>query len=197
MAVKKYEFVGKSSEAPCSELNEITALVSFNIAKARRDAHKKQSEVAEALGVSIQSISQWERGQTDPKHETLGTLAKLLKLPGGGLWFYQKHEESKAPDWPPSPSSPQQSLSPFPFDLEDCLTDQEVRILKTLELKEKKGLPLNDRERAFLDHIDEKVMGVGGEGLTKGKPDFSRLDREADAFVSRCKRRASSSQKAS
>lgn len=85
------------------ELNEITALVSENIAKARKLARWKQSEVAAKLGVSVQSISQWERGATDPKHETLGAMARLFKLPGGGLWFYQVH-----PDGPEDPLKPQE-----------------------------------------------------------------------------------------
>ena len=50
-----------------------------NIKKRRQECNMTQEFVAEALGVSRQSVSKWESGASDPSTSNLIALAKLLK----------------------------------------------------------------------------------------------------------------------
>lgn len=74
------------------ESSEITARVAKNIVAARKAAGLRQTDVAEALGVSGRSVVKWEKGLSDPTNANLSRLGELLGLPGKGLWFYQDHE---------------------------------------------------------------------------------------------------------
>ena len=44
---------------------------------ARKRANLTQADVARALGVTPQAVSQWERGEAVPEHDKLVPLAKL------------------------------------------------------------------------------------------------------------------------
>jgi transcriptional regulator with XRE-family HTH domain len=48
------------------------------IANARRKAGMTQEELEEAIGVSRQTISLYERGKTPPPFETLASIARAL-----------------------------------------------------------------------------------------------------------------------
>ena len=53
-------------------------MISENIRFYRKTNNMSQDELAEKLGVSRQSISFWENGQTQPTLENVIALAKIL-----------------------------------------------------------------------------------------------------------------------
>ncbi len=55
------------------------------IRKARSEKRLSQGALAEALAVSRQSVSKWERGEAEPDIERLVALASLLSLPLSSL----------------------------------------------------------------------------------------------------------------
>ena len=55
------------------------------MASARKKAGKSQKQVAEAIGVSVQAVSQWETGKTEPTFARLNALADLLNV--NVSWF--------------------------------------------------------------------------------------------------------------
>jgi transcriptional regulator with XRE-family HTH domain len=48
--------------------------------EARERKNKKQTEVAEAIGVSASAISQWERGEKDPKLQNIYKFCQFLEM---------------------------------------------------------------------------------------------------------------------
>ena len=54
-------------------------MLSDNIREYRKKANMSQDELAEKLGVSRQSISLWETGQTQPTIENIIALAKVAR----------------------------------------------------------------------------------------------------------------------
>ncbi len=55
-------------------------IIGKKIAMTRKDKNLTQLEVADALGVSYQAVSNWERGQSMPDIEKLPELAEFLDL---------------------------------------------------------------------------------------------------------------------
>lgn len=55
-------------------------MLAENIRKYRKDKNLSQDELAEKLGVSRQSISLWENGQTQPTIENIIALAKIFNV---------------------------------------------------------------------------------------------------------------------
>ena len=53
-------------------------MISDNIKKYRKENNLSQDELAEKLGVSRQSISLWETGQTQPTIENIIALARIF-----------------------------------------------------------------------------------------------------------------------
>jgi transcriptional regulator with XRE-family HTH domain len=53
--------------------------IASQIKRARTAAGLTQRAVADALGMTSQSVSDWERGSSEPQSETLQRLAKILK----------------------------------------------------------------------------------------------------------------------
>ena len=54
--------------------------IGTRIAKARKDRHMTQSDVADKLGVTFQAVSLWERDEAVPDTYNLIELAKVLKV---------------------------------------------------------------------------------------------------------------------
>ena len=54
--------------------------IGANIMKARKAKGYTQMTLADALGVSFQAVSNWERGQTCPDIANLSTLSRLLDI---------------------------------------------------------------------------------------------------------------------
>ena len=54
-------------------------LIGENIKRIRRERDLTQEEVAAHLGISFQSISKWERGETLPDTAILPDLANVLE----------------------------------------------------------------------------------------------------------------------
>src|SRR5437762_8536339 len=67
--------------------------------RARDGSPGKRKEIAEALGVSAETLSRWAAGQRKPNRENMARLAAELKLSVG--WFYGE----------PAPSEPALPIS--------------------------------------------------------------------------------------
>lgn len=78
--------------------SSITARVAKNIALARKQAGLRQSDVAEALGVTTKAVSNWELGEMDCSYAKLEKMAELFNLGGRWLWFYQDHDQESEVD---------------------------------------------------------------------------------------------------
>ncbi|EKO3894079.1 helix-turn-helix transcriptional regulator, partial [Vibrio metschnikovii] len=51
------------------------------VLKERRiELSVKQEDLAERMNVTVQTVSKWERGLTEPKASQVAELAKILKL---------------------------------------------------------------------------------------------------------------------
>ena len=55
-------------------------MLSDNIREYRKKSNMSQDELAEKLGVSRQSISLWETGQTQPTIDNIIALAKIFNI---------------------------------------------------------------------------------------------------------------------
>ena len=55
-------------------------MLSDNIRNYRKENNLSQDELAEKLGVSRQSISLWENGQTQPTIDNIIALAKIFNI---------------------------------------------------------------------------------------------------------------------
>ncbi len=55
-------------------------MISDNIKKYRKENNLSQDELAEKLGVSRQSISLWETGQTQPTIENIIALSRIFNV---------------------------------------------------------------------------------------------------------------------
>ena len=63
------------------------------IANARKEAKLTQKELGEKLGVTAQSVAQWENNLRNPKFETLARIAEALQVPVYELMGYSlKHD---------------------------------------------------------------------------------------------------------
>lgn len=71
-------------------MTSIENRVRANLLAARKSGKLKQTDVAEMLGVSVQSVWMWEKGRQFPAPEKLEKLAELLGL-GDGTWFIEDH----------------------------------------------------------------------------------------------------------
>lgn len=57
---------------------------------ARRDADVTQQQVADAVGVSPQAVSGWERGESVPETEKLAAISRIVGRPIG--WLLDQYE---------------------------------------------------------------------------------------------------------
>lgn len=62
----------------------------ISLAAARVNAKLTQQDVAEFLGVSKQSIVNWEKGKVLPNFATLQALSGLYKIPTDNIFLPQK-----------------------------------------------------------------------------------------------------------
>lgn len=155
------------------EINPITEMVRKNIVLARKLRSWKQSDVAEKLKVTTQSVSEWERGNAEPGHKKLQALGKALGLAGEGLWFYQNHGTTVVPQeqaWRPEVSEP---------------SDEEIRKWNRIEYKKARGITLTEEEEKFAEFILclHKVPASvqAGFGFSPSKVDESLASLFAEA----------------
>ena len=64
----------------CGNLKGSEKMLSDNIREYRKKSNMSQDELAEKLGVSRQSISLWETGQTQPTIDNIIALAKIFNI---------------------------------------------------------------------------------------------------------------------
>ena len=77
-ALRKYGEARREKAETCRTLGEI-------LKTHRMRCQMTQEFVAEALGVSRQAVSKWERGAADPSTSNLLALAKLFGVPAEEL----------------------------------------------------------------------------------------------------------------
>ena len=59
----------------------------LNIKFKRIEQKLSQKQLADLIGVTSQSISDYERGKTVPSYENMQKLSKVLNAPVGELFF--------------------------------------------------------------------------------------------------------------
>ena len=82
--------------------------ISDNIRNLRKASNMSQDELAEKLGVSRQSVSLWETGQTQPTIDNIVALAKIFGTTSDAILATDAETESKT-DLPAVETSPEES----------------------------------------------------------------------------------------
>ena len=72
-------------------------MISDNIRNYRKANNLSQDELAEKLGVSRQSISLWENGQTQPTLDNIIALAKIFHVTSDALLSSESSETVSEP----------------------------------------------------------------------------------------------------
>ena len=72
------------------------------IAKLRKQNDMTQAELGDALNVTYQAVSKWERGESQPDFDTISRISKLFQVPisyfeDGGEELAEQPHESPAP----------------------------------------------------------------------------------------------------
>lgn len=136
--------------------------------KYRKERGITQNELAERLGVTAQSISKWERGESLPDIVHLSELAGILRVPADALL----HESS--------PSEPTFIAIDSGLRTKFVLIDQRGRVLNSVVLGESKPGKLGV-ETAFsvvrqgIDLLRPNEMNVQGIFLRGGSFDGEEL----------------------
>ena len=68
-------------------MNTPTWTFQDRLRKAREHAGMTQSELAEATGVSLNSLNRYEKGQRSPANDVVSAIAQATNIPLE--WFYQ------------------------------------------------------------------------------------------------------------
>ena len=79
--------------------NEKAREMGLKIKNARSNAHVTQAELAHRLGVTAQSISQYERGVKIPKIDTLEKIANALEIKISCFYNLESQKEQMFPIW--------------------------------------------------------------------------------------------------
>ena len=74
----------------------MTRLVGRNLKLARRLAGMSQEQVAKLAGVTTGQLSEWERGQYEPRPAARERLAEALEVPV--WWLYRDHSLDDEPE---------------------------------------------------------------------------------------------------
>ena len=81
--------------------------MNLKLTQARKENGYSQADLADALGVDIKTVGNWERGKTLPDIEQLWKCAKALNTdPNDLLGWYEEHPEDK----PAAPSGAEGEL---------------------------------------------------------------------------------------
>lgn len=70
--------------------------INENIRKFRIFRNIKQSQLADLLGKSKNTISNWERGDNDPDPDTIEKICKILNVTPNQLFGWEPHKEYEA-----------------------------------------------------------------------------------------------------
>lgn len=66
-----------------------------NIKKARIDAGLSQKQLGECLGITAQSVAQWETGRREPKYQSIVKIADALNVPVSLLYGISENDPEK------------------------------------------------------------------------------------------------------
>lgn len=77
----------------CDTVDMIAETLGSFLARQRRAARMTQPDVADAVGVTLRSVSNWEKGHSTPKPDSLKKLASLFRLKLDDLAQYLTSEQ--------------------------------------------------------------------------------------------------------
>ena len=105
--------------------------IGLRIAERRRELHMTQQELAEALGVSFQAVSAWERGEYLPETRNLEPLANALSWKISALFG----QDPEGFDWPLEDEiySAENTLKRVRTYARDCHLEQTLLSLRIME----------------------------------------------------------------
>lgn len=108
-------------------------MLADNIRRFRKQNNMSQDELAEKLGVSRQSVSLWENGQTQPTIENIIALSKLFNITSDTLLGNVANAEVPQPQniQPPLPQN----------NVDNAEVPQPQNIQQPLPPKKKKAKP--------------------------------------------------------
>jgi len=75
-----------------SVMTNLKHRVGKRLRKIRRNLDITQEQLAEAVGVTAESISNIERGKTAPSFETMEKIAEVLKVPVRDLFDFPEEK---------------------------------------------------------------------------------------------------------
>lgn len=155
----------------------VMAETAARIKKARIDKNLTQMNIADALGVSYQAVSNWERGNSMPDIGKLGELSDLLEVSIEDLLGHSKDsrnivkvmQKENLEDWDISLSE----LSDISPVLPPDVTEQLAERLKARDVKELSAIaPFVDRE--VLEQLGEGLKAKSLEDLVAIAPFVSK-----------------------
>ena len=129
-----------------------------DIYSARKTLGLSQEKLAEALGVSRNTVSRWERGEFSPSAENLAALARLLaQLEGDGP---AEPEETPAPEETavPPPATPSKTRR-WPLALVCALLLGIAALIGVHSLRQRvdpdNAVPAEEMDR---EEVDESII---------------------------------------
>ena len=125
------------------------------IKAARRAAGLTQAELAQKLGVTPQTVSQYERGLINPKLETLQKFADALGVDAWNLSDPMFVGQGGAPQLTAGPNAADETRAYI-----QQLENDRARLLGMLKLEQ-------EREKAIMEQMMDDFQHLNDEGQTK------------------------------
>ena len=123
-----------------------TIMIGSKIKQARIDQNMTQLNLADAMGVSYQAVSNWERGNSMPDISKLGDLCRVLNLSVNALLGLEEN----------APNAVKKALEQEPMTMEELT--EVAPMLPPEEIKERvKSHGWFGPDMSFLDGMKEKI----------------------------------------
>lgn len=117
---------------------------------ARKSAGLTQKELGQKLGITYQTVAQWENNLRNPKHETLMRIAEALDITIDYLWGFTDSSDTRI--------ATQGDIDKFDGEL--VYTAENLSQSEREMVEKFKRLPLDERMRisAIIDYEFEKTL---------------------------------------